>query len=209
MEALTHNQKGNVAEVMIMAEAMKAGIEVLRPQGEHMRYDLAFDFGSWICRVQCKWGRLTDRGVIVCLASARNSPVGGYIKTAYSASEVDAVAAYCGDLDRCFLLSMGEFDGWHEVLLRLEPPRNNQRAAINFAAEYEFHGAVAQLEERRHGMAEVTGSSPVSSTSPDLEIVGAEAFATHPARFLHRARQGEEFLVTRRGRPMARVIPPG
>lgn len=111
MEALTHNQKGNVAEVMIMAEAMKAGIEVLRPQGEHMRYDLAFDFGSWICRVQCKWGRLTDRGVIVCLASARNSPVGGYIKTAYSASEVDAVAAYCGDLDRCFLLSMGEFDG--------------------------------------------------------------------------------------------------
>ena len=36
-------------------------------------------------------------------------------------------------------------------------------AAINFAVDYEL-GAVAQLEERRPGRAEATGSSPVSST---------------------------------------------
>jgi len=30
----------------------------------------------------------------------------------------------------------------------------------------------------------------------------------HPARFLQRAAEGESFVVTRRGRPMARVFPP-
>jgi hypothetical protein len=57
--------------------------------------------------------------------------------------------------------------GRRAIYLRLEPARNNQEAAINFAAEYEF-GAIAQLGERRHGMAEVVGSSPTSSTSRPL-----------------------------------------
>jgi hypothetical protein len=48
--------------------------------------------------------------------------------------------------------------------LRLTPAANNQEAAINYAADYDF-GAIAQLGERRHGMAEVVGSSPTSSTS--------------------------------------------
>jgi hypothetical protein len=94
--------------------------------------------------------------------------------------------------------------------LRLVRAGNNQRAAINFAADYELSGAVAQLEERRHGMAEVRGSSPLSSTSgsSEAEIVGADQFGHAYARFLQRAAAGESFVVTRRGRPMARVSPP-
>jgi prevent-host-death family protein len=38
--------------------------------------------------------------------------------------------------------------------------------------------------------------------------VGAEEFGAHTARFIQRARDGESFLVTRRGKPMARVVPP-
>jgi hypothetical protein len=49
------------------------------------------------------------------------------------------------------------------IHLRLTPARNNQRTGVTMAADYEF-GAVAQLGERRHGMAEVRGSSPLSST---------------------------------------------
>jgi hypothetical protein len=65
---------------------------------------------------------------------------------------------------------MDVFDGHQQVSLRLYPTRNNQRDGINWAAHYEFAatlgrlGAVAQLGERRHGMAEVTGSIPVGST---------------------------------------------
>jgi antitoxin (DNA-binding transcriptional repressor) of toxin-antitoxin stability system len=38
--------------------------------------------------------------------------------------------------------------------------------------------------------------------------VGAEEFGYAYARFLQRAAAGESFLVTRRGRPMARISPP-
>jgi hypothetical protein len=48
--------------------------------------------------------------------------------------------------------------------LRLRPAVNNQEAAINYADQYDF-GAIAQLGERLHGMQEVVGSSPTSSTS--------------------------------------------
>ena len=37
------NHKGNVAEMVIATEAMKLGVHVMKPLGEHTRYDLVFD----------------------------------------------------------------------------------------------------------------------------------------------------------------------
>ncbi len=58
-----------------------------------------------------------------------------------------------------------------QIDLRLAAPKNNQVVGVNRAADFELMatlsrlaGAIAQLGERRHGMAEVTGSSPVGST---------------------------------------------
>jgi hypothetical protein len=62
--------------------------------------------------------------------------------------------------------------------LRIAPTRNNQAKRIRWAKDYEFAatlrrlGAVAQLGERCHGMAEAAGSSPAGSTS---EAVSPEA----------------------------------
>jgi hypothetical protein len=101
---------------------------------------------------------------------------------------------------------------------------SDQRASINFAAEYEL-GAVAQLEERRYGIPKVTGSSPVSSTarsSGDLDIafpererfadlkrtVGMDEFYAKLAQYVRRAEAGEEFQVTRWGKPVASLAPP-
>jgi hypothetical protein len=53
--ALTPNQKGAIAEAVIAAEAAKAGVLVLRPILD-ARYDLVFDTGNTLWRVQCKWG---------------------------------------------------------------------------------------------------------------------------------------------------------
>ena len=56
---LTSNDKGNIAEAAIALEAIKLGIDVLKPVAEHGRYDLAFDLGLRVLRVQCKGGRLS------------------------------------------------------------------------------------------------------------------------------------------------------
>jgi hypothetical protein len=68
---LTSNDKGNIAEMAIALEATKLGIEVLKPVAEHVRYDLAFDLGDQIVRVQCKWARLEGGAVCVNLVGYR------------------------------------------------------------------------------------------------------------------------------------------
>jgi hypothetical protein len=71
---------------------------------------------------------------------------------------------------RCYFHPYSAFPEQPCVQLRLGPTRNNQRRGIHWAEEYEFSatlghpGAVAQLGERCHGMAEVRGSIPLGST---------------------------------------------
>jgi PD-(D/E)XK endonuclease len=175
MFVLTTNQKGAVAEAAIAAEALKAGIHVLKPIAEHQRYDLAFDLGRRIVRVQCKWAQLRGDVVIVHLSSCRHTPR-GYVYTTYSADEIDAIAAYCGDLDRSYLFPIELVAGRRAIQLRLAPPRNAQRAALNWACDHEL-GAIAQSEERLRGTQEVAGSSPASSISGCLLNLRALASA--------------------------------
>ena len=91
----------------------------------------------------------------------------------------------------------------------LDAPRNGQRAAINFESQHRL-GAIAQWEERLRGTQEVAGSSPASSI--DSDPVGAVTVGSHEFRnrfgwYMERAQAGEQFLVTRRGRPYVRLTP--
>jgi hypothetical protein len=134
---LTTNAKGGIAETKIAAEATALGISVLRPIVEHGRYDLAFEIGDRILRVQCKWGALDEAaGVVkVNLQSCRYSPRRGYVYAQYREDEIDLVAVYCGGLERCYLLSVAKVAGMRGIFLRLSPPRNGQRACINLAPD--------------------------------------------------------------------------
>jgi prevent-host-death family protein len=207
---LSSNQKGGIAETAITAAATKLGIPVLRPAVEHGRYDLAFEIGGKILRVQCKWGSLHDDGAVIkaSLTSSWHSPTAGYIRTSYSEDEIDLVAVYCADLDRCYLLPISLVAGRRAIQLRVKPPRNGQRACLNLAVDFELPGAVAQLEEHLHGMQGARGSSPLSSTSPPETLnVGAHEFRNHFGYYLERAADGHDVLVSRRGRPYVRLVP--
>lgn len=205
------NLKGNVAELAIAAEAAKLGLSVLKPLTEHERYDLVLGIAGRLLRVQCKWAKRRGDVVAINLTTSRRA-ADGYVRTSYSASEVDAVGAYCEALDECFLIPIEVVDGQSAVHLRLAPARNGQRAALNWAEQYRL-GAVAQLAERRHGMAEAEGSNPSSSTrvvppEPTVEEVGAHEFRNRFGLYMERAAAGGEVLIRRRGRPYARLGPP-
>jgi PD-(D/E)XK endonuclease len=208
------NDKGNVAELAIAAEATRLGLSVLKPLTEHERYDLVLGVGGRLMRVQCKWGARQGDVIHVRLRSSYHSPTRGYVITTYDESEVDLIAVYCGELDRCYLLPIELFVSRKTVYLRLERTRNNQRAALNWAAEYEFHGAVAQLAERPDGIREAEGSSPSSSTLsgdenvPAVEEVGAHQFRNHFGHYMELAANGSEILVRRHGRLFVRLCPP-
>ena len=84
------------------------------------------------------------------------------MRTTYGANEIDAIAAYCPELDACYYVPIQAIAEKTQVYLRLSPARNNQQTGVTMAADYRL-GAIAQLGERLAGSEEVAGSSPASS----------------------------------------------
>jgi prevent-host-death family protein len=210
MRELSPNEKGAVAELAIATAAARLGVGVYKPLSEHSRADLVFEIGDRLWRIQCKWAQLNEDSTTIAIrtSGSRLSPR-GYIRTTYGQHEIDFLAAYCDGVDRCFLVPAEQFADRHTLLLRLTSPRNNQVACINLAEHFAFEGAIAQLGERCHGMAEVVGSSPTSSTSSDQTplSVGSNPFRDRLGYWMDRVAAGEEVIITRRGKPRFRMSP--
>lgn len=209
---LTTDQKGSIAEWAIALAAARLEIDVYKPMNDGTRCDLIFDLGGELWRIQCKWATRNGGVVTVpCLSCRRNA--GGFVRRTYSPADIDAFAAYCDELQTSYFLPIADFEGRQAIQLRLSDPKNGQRAGINWARSYEFGatlgvpGAVAQLGERRHGMAEARGSSPLGSTSPaPAQTVGAHEFRERFGWYMERAAAGEEIAITRHGKPTVRLV---
>jgi hypothetical protein len=141
---MTPDQKGSIAEIAVMNAAAKLGVGVLKPLTDGERYDVVLDLRPRLVRVQCKWAVRAGDVVIVNCRTCRRSR-DGYVRRNYSANEVDAVAAYCLELDRCYLLPIENLAGRPSIRLRLAPARNNQSIGINWAANFEFEATLRKL----------------------------------------------------------------
>jgi hypothetical protein len=169
LSMLTTDQKGVLAEQAIVFEALKLGAGVFQPLGDE-RYDLILDLRPDLLRVQCKWATRSGDVVQIRTRRCRRGPE-GLIHRAYKLGEIDAVAAYCADLEQCYLLPLEMSVGRAMVQLRLAPSKNNQHLRINWARDFEFgatlaklNGPIAQLGERLSGTQKVAGSIPAGST---------------------------------------------
>ena len=137
LSELTTSQKGAIAETAVVHHATRLGIEVYRPVAEGGRCDFIFGVGTKLLRVQCKWAARRGGAIVVPCYSARRTR-DGLVRRFYPPDEIDAFAAYCLDVDRCYSLPVGRFPRRSAIQLRLEPSRNNQRAGVNWASEFEF-----------------------------------------------------------------------
>jgi len=140
---LTTNQKGALAEAKIAAAAIEAGIVVARPL-EAGRYDLIFDLGERLLRIQCKWAARRG-GVLVIRCRGCRRGREGLIHRAYEPGEIDGIAAYCRDLDQTYLLPVELSCRRAVVQLRLSPARNNQFAGINWARDFELAATLGRI----------------------------------------------------------------
>ncbi len=144
---LTTDQKGAVAETAVVHAATKLGIGVYKPVSDGERYDLIFDLGAELVRVQCKWASRNGNVLVVPCYSCRRARE-GMRKRAYTPDEIDAFAAYSINVDRCYFLPLSDIYRQTAIQLRLGPTANNQRHGINWAADYEF---AAKLGVDRQG----------------------------------------------------------
>lgn len=194
------NRRGAIAEAAIAHAAAICGVPVFKPLAEHGRCDLVIEVAGRLFRVQCKAATSDGRVVRIGLSSSWRTATRS-VRRSYSSEEVDLIAAHCPEIPATYLVPIDLVEGQGALQLRLSPPLNGQRAALHYAAEHEFPGAVAQLEERLAGSEEARGSSPLSSTSSEATIVvGAHRFRNLFGHYMERAEAGEEIVVTRRGR---------
>jgi hypothetical protein len=138
------DQKVAVAELAIARAAAALGIGVWSSYTVE-RYDLIFDLRPRLIRVQCKWAcRHGDVLVVRCCSHRRNRD--GLLRRRYSADEIDAFAAYCAELDRCYFLPLEHFVDRAAIQLRLTPTRNNQQVGVNWASDFEFAATLERLK---------------------------------------------------------------
>jgi hypothetical protein len=148
MDNLTPSQKGAVAEAWITAATTELGLTVLRPVCEGRRYDLVIDLEPELLRVQCKLARHVAGVLSVRLATSRYTPQ-GYVRTCYTADQIDAIGAYSPELKRCFIIPIDEVSSHRAAVhLRLDPTRNNQAERIKWARDFEFAHVIERLRRK-------------------------------------------------------------
>ena len=141
---LTTDQKGAVAELAIAHAAAELGIGVFKPLTDGERYDLIFDLRPRLLRVQCKWASRRGDVIVIRYRSCRRSRE-GLVHRGYTSAEIDVIAAYSDELDRCYFLPFDRCAGRSALQLRVTPSRNNQRTGINWAKDFELAGRLEAL----------------------------------------------------------------
>ena len=126
-------RKGQIAELAVMAEAIARGYRVSIPFGEDSPYDLVVERHGRLERVQCKYG-VSDGRVLVVKCECTNN----WVRTRYTAQDVDWLAAYDHTSRRCFYIPsvvLGD-NGRSSVHLRFAPTANNQHAGVWWAEDF-------------------------------------------------------------------------
>src|SRR5580765_869429 len=77
------------------------------------------------CAGSCRTARCPNR----CYSCRRTAA--GMLNRSYTSEEIDAVAAYCDELERCDLIPIDRVDGLTTIRLRLGPAKDNQARRIN------------------------------------------------------------------------------
>jgi hypothetical protein len=147
--------EGSRRRAEIAAAAIRAGVVVLRPLSDGGRYDLVIDTGTELLRLQCKWASRQGNVLIARCLTSRHTPR-GYIKTTYSAEEIDAIAIYAPDTDRCYLVPIREVEGHGMISLRVGPTGNNQAIHVRWARDYELGASL----DRNRGVGQRRSTPP-------------------------------------------------
>jgi PD-(D/E)XK endonuclease len=129
---------GDRTTLAVMLALRHGGYRLLVPFGENTRYDLVIDDGSRLAKVQCKSGRL--RAGVVTWSMCSNYAHHRHpraVRRDYL-GEVDYFAVYCPETCGVYLIPIEDIPLRRAGSLRIDPPKNNQRKFIRYAARYEI-----------------------------------------------------------------------
>jgi hypothetical protein len=130
--------KGDKSTLAVMLALHELGLPFFVPLGENTRYDLVLELGSDLARVQCKTGRLRNGAVLFAACSCYGHHRNPRTARRDYAGQVDYFAVYCPETSGVYLIPIRDLPNRVSAALRVDPPRNNQRRFIRFAADYKI-----------------------------------------------------------------------
>ena len=126
-------QKGDVAQLVLLARLATKGYVVLTPYGDNQRYDIVVDCEGKFERIQVKAGKLVAGAIHFSTCSSyrhRGRGARDY------RGQVEFFGVYCPDLDKSYLVPV-ELVGKRLGSLRVLAPKNGQKTRLRWAKKFE------------------------------------------------------------------------
>ena len=131
---MTTDDKGDLGEIIVMAEASRKGYIPLIPISEKKRYDFVLEKNGKFIRVQVKYSEMKDGKIRVNLY--HNAGKENKTKT-YTDDEIDAIVVFNKETNKCYFISSAFFKGRHKLELRVDKPKRKSKK-INWAKDFEW-----------------------------------------------------------------------
>jgi hypothetical protein len=130
MDGFSTKQKGDVAEYRVIAELLRRGLNVLRPLGDRLPYDLAIEQAGKLVRLQVKmaWRDATGNFVVDVRRSQTNRRV--FKHTKYTETDFEFMVAWVPEPEAFYIFpasfacSFGSGISMVEGSRRQRPPRS-------------------------------------------------------------------------------------
>ncbi len=110
-------RRGELAELIFLTRASALGLIVSKPYGDSAPYDFVVGYGRKLSRVQVRSGSCLDHG-----AYRISTAYGCRWKIAYTADQIDLLAAYIVPLDTWYLIPVRAFSPRKTIWLRPGSP---------------------------------------------------------------------------------------
>ena len=137
---------GNLTELQCMTYLYGLGYSVSIPFGNADKYDLILDINDKLYKVQIKHSseskdELGETEYIKFKCTWQSHNTSGYTRTQYKENEIDFFATFYEG--KCYLVPQSQCS--NEKILRIKPPKNNQRKGISFLEDYVAETVISNL----------------------------------------------------------------
>jgi hypothetical protein len=119
---------GDISVLKIATALLQKDVRVLFPFGDNARYDLAIDDGK-IHRIQCKTAHANARSVTIPSVSSYHHRHGGF---RHYLDDVEFLAAYCVENDKCYLVPIDKVGGGQSMRLSLTEDGRGLLLALDY-----------------------------------------------------------------------------
>lgn len=125
---------GDLSESAVVKELKSMGYTVLTPFGDNASYDVVYDNGKELKKVQVKHGRVDDRAVKATLEKCRHN--GKSMRhEKYEEGDLDEYMIYCSEKDIVYVVPFEDAPET-EICLRFESETDHP--SIRWAIDYEI-----------------------------------------------------------------------